>query len=43
MYIRQVSENPKYLEKPNDYDNHDHNIEDGFDFGIHGNIIIDQP
>jgi hypothetical protein len=41
--IRQVSENPEYLEKPNDYDNHDHNIENGFDFVIHGNVGIDQP
>jgi hypothetical protein len=43
MDIRQVSENPEYLEKPDDYDNHDYNIENGFDFVIHGDISINQP
>jgi hypothetical protein len=43
MYIRQVSENPKYLEKPNDNNNHNHNVENGFDFVIHGDVCIDKP
>lgn len=43
MYIRQVRENPEYLEKPDDNNNHNHNIEDGFDFVIHGDVSIDKP
>jgi hypothetical protein len=43
MDIRQVGENPEYLEKPDDDHNHDHHIENGFDFVIHGDISIDKP
>jgi hypothetical protein len=43
MYTHQVTDNPKYLEKPDDNNNHNHNIEDGFDFVIHGNVCIDKP
>jgi hypothetical protein len=43
MYILQVIENPKYLKKPDDQNNHNHYIEDGFDFSIHGDIIINKP
>jgi hypothetical protein len=41
--IRQVSENPEYLEKPDNYNNHDHNVEDGFDFVIHRDVSVDKP
>jgi len=43
MDVRQVSENTKYLEKPDNYNDHDHNVEDGLDFVIHGNIGVDKP
>ena len=43
MYILQVIENSKYLEKPNDNNNHNHNIENGFDLVINGDISIDKP
>jgi len=43
MYIRQEVENPKYLEKPDDDHNHNHNIEDGFDLVIHGDVPVDKP
>jgi len=36
-------EKPKYLEKPNNNCNYNHNIEDGFDFSIHGDVCIDKP
>jgi len=36
MYIHQVSEKPKNLEKPNDKNNHNHKVEDFFDGGVHG-------
>lgn len=43
MYIHQVGENPKYLEKPNDKNNHNHNIENWFDVVVHGDKCIDDP
>ena len=43
MYISKVAEKPKYLEKPNDQRNHNHKIEDLFDFMIHGDECIDNP
>jgi hypothetical protein len=43
MYILQVIEKSKYLEKPNDNNNHNHNVEDIFDFAIHGDVRIDKP
>ena len=38
-----VIENPEYLEKPNDNCNDNDNIEDFFDFAIHGDIGVDKP
>jgi hypothetical protein len=35
MYICQVTKKPKDLEKPNDKNNHHHNVEDCFDVVIH--------
>jgi hypothetical protein len=43
MYILEVTENPKYLKKPNNNNNHNNDVEDVFDFMIHWDIIIDKP
>ena len=43
MYTPQVTENPKYLKKPNNYNDHDNDVEDVFYFIIHWDIIIDKP
>jgi len=39
----QVTEKSKYLEQPDDENNHNNNVKDGFDFAIHGDVSIDQP
>jgi hypothetical protein len=36
-------EYPEYPEKPDDNNNHDHYIENGFDFVIHGDVGVDKP
>jgi hypothetical protein len=36
-------EKPKCLEKPDDQNDHNHNVEDPFDFAIHGDVCIDKP
>ena len=43
MDIRQVAEKPEYLEKPDDNNDHDDNVQDSLDFDIHRDIGIDQP
>ena len=43
MYIHQVVEKSKYFEKPNNYNNHDHNVKYFFNCGVHRNIGIDKP
>jgi len=43
MNIRQVSEKSKYLEKPYDNNNHNNNVDDSFDFDIHGDVRINKP
>jgi hypothetical protein len=43
MYILQVMKKPEYLEKPNDNNNYNYNVEDLFDRTIHGDISIDKP
>ena len=43
MIMHQVSNNAKYFKEPNDNNYHNHNIEDGFDFMIHGDVGIDKP
>jgi hypothetical protein len=42
MYILQVTEKPEYLEKPDDYNNHNNNVENVFYFAIHWDVIIDK-
>jgi len=43
LYIHQIAENPKYLEKP-DYKNNDHyKVKNIFDFVIHGDERVDKP
>jgi hypothetical protein len=36
-------EKPKDFEEPNHYDDHDHNIQDGFNFTIHRNVGVYKP
>ena len=43
MYTHQVTDNPKYLEKPNDNNNHNHHIEYAFDLAIHWDVGIHKP
>jgi len=41
--IHQVAKKPKDFQKPNNDNNHNHNIQDIFYLMIHGNIRIDNP
>jgi hypothetical protein len=43
IIVHQVSYNPEYFKEPNDNYNHNHNIEDGFDFMIHRDVGVDKP
>ena len=43
MYIHQVTENPEHLEKPDNNNNDNHDIEDCFDFSIHGDVCVYKP
>ena len=43
MYVFEITENPKYFEKPDYNNNHNNNVEDVFDFMVHRDIIIDKP
>lgn len=43
MYIRQVTEQTKYLQKPDDYDNYNYYIEDSFKRALHRDITIYNP
>jgi hypothetical protein len=38
-----VSEDTKHVQKPQYDANYNHNIEDIFDFGVHGEVRIYQP
>jgi len=40
--IFKVVENPKDLKKPDDDNNHHDNVQNVFDFTIHGDVIIDK-
>ena len=40
MGIREVMQDSKSLEQPDDHDNHDNYIQDQFDFTIHRDIGI---
>ena len=41
IYIRKVGEKAKYLKKPYDNDDHNHNVDDPFYFPIHWDVGID--
>jgi hypothetical protein len=43
MYIGQVTEKTKYLQKPNNYNNHNYNVENSFQSALHGYVIVDNP
>jgi hypothetical protein len=43
MYTPEVTENPEYLEKPDNNNNHNNDVEYVFDLTIHWDIIIDKP
>jgi hypothetical protein len=43
MYVHQVSEKSKYLQKPYDQDNYDNKVEDFLDLVIHGDESVDNP
>ena len=43
LNICQVAKKSKYFENPYDCNNDNHNIEEVFDFVIHGNVCIDSP
>jgi hypothetical protein len=43
MDAHQVSEQPEDFKEPDNDNNHNDNIEDGFNFSIHGNVGVDKP
>jgi hypothetical protein len=43
VYIRQVGENPEHFEKPDDHNNDDDDVQDGFNLAVHGDVCVDQP
>jgi hypothetical protein len=43
MDIRKVGEKPEYLKKPDDNYDHNHNVDDPFDFHIHRDVGVDKP
>jgi hypothetical protein len=43
MDIRQVTEKSEYLQQPDDNNNYNNNVDDRFDFMVHGDVCIDQP
>jgi len=43
VYILQITENPKYIQKPYYNNDYNHNIQDWLDFTIHRDVIIDKP
>ena len=43
MYVFEITENPKYFEKPYNNHHHNNNVEDVFYFMVHWDIIIDKP
>ena len=38
-----MAEDAEGREKPNDHADDDDNVEDLFDLGIHGNVVVDEP
>jgi hypothetical protein len=43
MYVGEISEKPEFFQKPDYYYNYNYNVENGFDFVIHRNVIIYKP
>jgi hypothetical protein len=43
MNSAEVIEHSKDVEQPKDHNHHDHDIEDVFDFPIHGDVVVDEP
>jgi hypothetical protein len=43
MNVGKVGEKPENLKKPDDHNDHNHNVDDPFYFPVHGNVGIDQP
>jgi len=41
--LREVVDEPKYFQKPNDHGNYDNAIEDSFDLSLHRNETVDKP
>jgi len=43
LNIGQIAKKPEYLEKPNNSNNYNYNIEDVFNLMIHRDVCIDNP
>ena len=43
MNVCQVSDQPENLEKPDDNNDHNHNVDDPSDFVIHWDVRIHKP
>lgn len=43
MNIGNIAKHPEYFEEPDNYKDHHHNIQYGFDFMIHWDIGVDKP
>jgi hypothetical protein len=43
MDIRKIGKKPEYLKKPDDNNDHNHNVDDPFDFHIHRDVGVDKP
>jgi hypothetical protein len=41
--VGDVGEQPEYFQKPDNDDDYNHDIQDGFDLMIHGNVCVDKP
>jgi hypothetical protein len=43
MHIGDIMHKSKYFEKPNNHRNYNYDVEDGFDFSVHGDVRINKP
>jgi hypothetical protein len=41
--LREIAEEPKYLQKPKNYSNHNNAVEDSLDLPLHGDKAVDKP
>jgi hypothetical protein len=41
--LREIVEEPKYLQKPNDHCDYYNCVEDSFDLTLHGDKAVDKP